>query len=200
MRCPTPKFDVVAPVRAAFVHEGVRAGFEIVTIRRDGSGAYRLRGATTAVENGADWSVSYEIEVDDRWRTRSAKVTGLAGGDVVQRTVQVRDGHWFIDGVVRPDLDGCVDLDLESSVVTNTLPIHRLQFSDGAAHDVPAAFVHAVGLEVGRIDQTYRYTHSSSSGHVFAYASRSFDFSCELTYDESGLVRGYPGVARRYRI
>jgi hypothetical protein len=36
-------------------------------------------------------------------------------------------------------------------------------------------------------------------GHVFHYESATFDFECELTFDASGLVLDYPGIAIRDR-
>ena len=34
-------------------------------------------------------------------------------------------------------------------------------------------------------------------GEVYDYESPAFDFRCQLTYDESGLVLSYPGIAVR---
>jgi hypothetical protein len=101
--------------------------------------------------------------------------------------------------LVRPDLAGCQDVDFESSAVTNTLPIHRLPFVLGETFEVPAAFVQADDLSVIRLEQHYTLVSSDKDRHVFQYESATFDFACELTYDASGLVLDYPGIAVRDR-
>lgn len=154
-----------------------------------------LKGHTTALESGTAWSVGYVVETDQSWRTvrvRAASLSPWGGAEVV---LERRDGdRWFVDGEHRPELDGCVDVDFESSSVTNTLPIHRLDLPVGQAVDVPAAFVRADDLRVERLEQTY--TRLNESGR-FAYTSSTFDVACELVYDAAGLIIDYPGIATR---
>lgn len=123
--------------------------------------------------------------------------TASAAGE---RRVGIRrtpDAHWFVDGALRAELTGCVDIDLESSAMTNTLPTHRLDFRPDDPHTVPAAFVHAADLRVERIEQEYRLLDRTDTGIRFGYASTTFDFACALTYDAAGLVVDYPGIAER---
>jgi hypothetical protein len=103
----------------------------------------------------------------------------------------------MVDGVPRPDLAGCVDVDLESSLVTNTLPLHRLDLARGETTEVPAAFVRAEDLSVERIEQTYRLVEQTAGRYVVAYESATFDFTADLVYDAAGLILSYPGLGRR---
>jgi hypothetical protein len=187
--------DLLAmPSAASWTHGGVRVGFEVLFVDAD----HRLRGRTSAREGASTWYVGYQIDVDADWRTRSVHaVNSTAPGDrevVLERTAD----RWTVDGVARPDLDGCQDVDFESSAVTNTLPVHRLPFVLGETFEVPAAFVQADDLSVIRIEQRYTLLRSDEQ-HVFRYESATFDFECDLTYDASGLVLDYPGIAIRDR-
>jgi hypothetical protein len=154
----------------------------------------RLRGHTSAVENAKAYAVAYEITLDNRWRTREVHVScdTLAG---TRRTVLLADGegHWSIDGQRAPHLDGLVDVDLEASACTNTLPIHRLAMPVGEDVGASAVYVQALDLEVRRLDQTYRRLDD----HRFDYTSEG-DFRAVLTYDDAGLVVDYPGIAVRF--
>lgn len=188
--------DLLAmPTAASWTHTGVRVGFEVLFVD-----AGRLRGRTSAREGASTWYVGYQIDVDADWRTRSVHaVNSTASGDrevVLERTA---DDRWTVNGIVRPDLDGCQDVDFESSAVTNTLPVHRLAFVLGKTFEVPAAFVQADDLGVIRIEQRYTLLSSDEQQHVFRYQSATFDFECDLTYDASGLVLDYPGIAIRDR-
>ncbi len=104
--------------------------------------------------------------------------------------------HWLVDGVAAPLLDGCLDVDLESSACTNTLPVHRLQLSIGASADAPAAYVRALDLRVERLEQSYARIDDGAEQR-YDYESPAYDFACRLTFDASGLATDYPGIAVR---
>ena len=164
-------------------------GFEVVYPTRG-----RLRGHTSAVEDGRPYAVGYEIELDERWRTRRARVWA----DTLDRTGEIvlasdGDGSWTLDGVPAPHLDGLFDVDLEASACTNTLPVHRMPFPLGEVVRAAAVYVRALDLSVTRLEQTYRRIDA----HRFAYTSEA-DFRAVLEYDAAGLIVDYPGVARRF--
>lgn len=182
------------PRSAAWRHHGAREGHEVLVTARTPHG-HRLRGTTTAVEHGAAWSVAYTLEVDADWSTRRAEVATLTGADEVRLLLERDGSDWAVDGVVRPALRGLLDVDLESSAVTNTLPAHRLVRSTGRATRAPAVFVRATTLDVEVLEQTYEAL--DDAGRAFAYTAPRFDVACTLTYDRHGLVVDYPGLAAR---
>jgi len=154
----------------------------------------RFHGSTSAVEEGVAWSVGYEIEVDERWHTRRARITGRSpSGERSLEVLADGDGNWVAGGVERPELAGYLDIDLESSAFTNALPMHRLGLAIGAAAEAPAAYVRADGLTIERVEQRYERI----ADRRYDYRAPAFDFRCELAYDEHGLVLDYPGIAVR---
>jgi uncharacterized protein len=188
-------FEALPPC-AAWRHTGSRDGFEVAFFRHDESG-YRILGDTTAVEGGRPWAVRYDITLDRGWLTRRASVRGRSARGETRRRVERDDrGRWLVDGVRRPDLDGCVDVDLESSAMTNTIPVHRLALAVGSSARAPAAYVRADGLRVERLEQGYERV-TSDSGHAYAYEAPAFSFACRLDSDAAGLVVSYPGIAVR---
>lgn len=186
------------PAFAAWEHREARRGFEVAFFARTGAG-HRVHGGTAAVEAEQPWVVTYDIDLDEQWRTRRAVVTSrtLAGDRAV---VLDHDGtgDWLVDGVAAPGLAGCLDVDLESSVVTNALPLRRVRPRPGDRIDAPAAYVHASASAVERLEQTYSRLADAETGEQrYDYAAPAFEFSCELTLDGAGLVRTYPGLATR---
>jgi hypothetical protein len=106
-------------------------------------------------------------------------------------------GRWWVDGAPAPHLAGCLDVDLESSAMTNTLPVLRLGLRRDQAAATPAAYVRAPDLSVERLEQTYARCSSEGAGSRYDYTAPAFEFACELAYDTSGLVLVYPGIAVR---
>ena len=185
------------PRSATWLHEDARAGFEVVYFTDVGDG-HHIEGWTTAVEDGHTWLVGYEIDMGADWVTRSARVTNRTV-DGTRTTVLEGDeyGRWRVDGIPAPQLDGCLDVDLESSAMTNAFPVHRMALAVGASSPAPAAYVRALDLSVGRLEQTYARVPDEDGRQLYDYESPGFDFRCRLTYDEFGLVVSYPGIATR---
>jgi hypothetical protein len=181
------------PRQAAWEHRGARRGFEVVFVAADGGG-WLLEGHTTAVEDGEAWAVRYALAVDSGWVTRSARVSGRAREVALEADGA---GGWLVDGERAPELDGCLDVDLESSALTNALPVHRLRLAVGQAADAPAAYVRALDLGIERLEQRYERLPDDGGRQCFHYAAPRFAFECRLRYDEFGLVLEYPGLAVR---
>lgn len=187
------------PASAAWRHEVAREGFEVVLTRADGAGC-RFEGHTAAVEDGYAWAVRYVISLDERWATRSARVWGWsAAGEREVRLDADGRGRWALDGSPAPELDGCLDVDLESSACTNTFPVHRLALRVGRSAEAPAAYVRALDLRVERLDQRYKRIGDDADHARYEYRAPRFGFECRLAYDASGLVIDYPGIATRVR-
>jgi uncharacterized protein len=185
------------PGAAAWQHLDARTGFEVVYFERLGSG-YQINGNTTAIEDGRTWAVSYAIRLDAAWTTRSVQVVGRSAAGARRTWLQADGtGHWLIEGEVAHHLDGCLDIDLESSAMTNTLPVRRMGLPVGAGAAAPAAYVRALGLAVERLEQSYLRATDEDLHQRYDYDAPAFDVTCRLVYDESGLVLDYPGIAVR---
>ena len=185
------------PASAAWRHRDARAGFEVVFLHTDGDDL-RVEGATAAVEDGEAWAVQYSIALGSGWTTRSARVVSRSAGGARELRIEGDGaGRWRIDGEPVPELDGCLDVDLEASAFTNALPVHRLGLAIGRGRDAPAVYVRAPGLHVERLEQRYVRLDDAEHGQRYGYAAPRFRFECELSYDAHGLVLEYPGIAVR---
>ncbi len=187
------------PAVAAWRHRDARDGFEVLRIDASGLGV-RLKGTTCAVEAGAAWVVDYDIELDSGWVTRAAQVDVRSDlGQFAVRLTADGLGHWQVDGRDAPWLDGCLDVDLESSAATNTMPVHRLALPQGARAAAPAAYVRAEDAAVERLEQTYARIGDEGDRRRYDYASPAFDTYEVLVFDRHGLALDYPGLAERIR-
>jgi hypothetical protein len=186
------------PAFAAWRHCDAREGFEVVFIRA-GLDGHTIAGQTSAVEDGHAWSVSYSVRVDRSWATQRAEITGYSSAGrrrlVIERQAS---GPWLVNGVAMPALQGCQDVDLESSALTNALPVHRLGLAVGEAAQSPAVYVRALDLAVERLEQRYAREADEAGGQRYEYEAPRFELRCELVYDRHGLLLDYPGLARRW--
>jgi hypothetical protein len=185
------------PEQAAWQHRGARTGFEVVFFSRRDSGCL-IHGCTAAIEDGTPWAVEYAIELDGGGATRRARISGRSASRYRSTVLEADgDGRWLVDGEHAPHVEGCLDVDLESSAMTNAFPVRRLGLAMATRATAPAAYVRVSDLAVERLEQVYLRTADAPTGQAYDYSAPAFDFRCRLTYDESGLVIDYPGIAVR---
>ena len=143
------------PATAAWQHKDARDGFEVVYFQPF-DGGWRAEGWTTAIEEGRTWAVEYVIGLDGTGATRSARIRGRSAAGISSTLLEADgQGRWLVNGVPATQLDGCLDVDLESSAMTNALPVRRMGLAPGACAAAPAAYVRAIGLAVERLEQTF---------------------------------------------
>jgi hypothetical protein len=167
-------------------------GHEIATIVRTVDG-WRLDGVAVLAESGRPCRIEYEITCDARWVTRHCAIRGHVGEQSVRLDVQRGPtAVWSVGGLEVPALEGCEDIDLGFSPVTNLLPIRRLGLSVGAQSIVRAAWIRFPELTAEVLVQTY--TRVSADRYV--YESAGGAFRRELQVDAFGSVIDYPGLWR----
>jgi uncharacterized protein len=185
------------PGQAAWQHQGARNGFEVVFFAARDSG-WLIQGCTTAMESGALWAVEYAIELDAAGATRGAQINSRSAAGAHSAALEADGaGRWLVNGEHTPQLDGCLDVDLESSAMTNALPVRRLALAVAGRAAAPAAYVRAADLTVDRLEQTYLRLPGEGPGQSYDYRAPVFDFECRLSYDQYGLVLDYPDIAIR---
>ncbi len=150
---------------------------------------WRLEGTSLFLHEGRTCQLSYLIVCNSIWQTQRAVVSGWVGDQDVSLELYVEAHHrWQVNGVAKPAVAGCVDLDLSFSPSTNLLPIRRLSLEVGQRKEVKAAWLRFPSLELEPLSQVYerlgqfKYLHSRSDG----------DFVAELTVNKAGLVTFYP--------
>jgi uncharacterized protein len=146
---------------------------------------FELSGLILQEHKDAPYVVRYRIRVDQGWRTREAEVEVENGGSRRLRLSADAGGQWSGEGRRLNELDGCLDVDLEWSPSTNTLPIRRLALAVGETKAVAAAWIRFPSLELERLDQSYERLDQ----HRYRY--RSGRFTADLTVGDDGLVLEY---------
>jgi hypothetical protein len=179
---------------AAWQHVEGRRGFEVARLQ-PADGGWRIDGHSTGEDEGLAWGMHYGLVVDEAWATRSLEASGFSeNGQWSLSLAGDGAGSWEMDGAPAPQFDGCLDVDMVSTVLTNTLAIRRLGLDVEGAGDLDAVWIDTpAGREVVRMPQ--RYERFGIRGYRFSVVDGKF--TAELEIDEFGLVARYPGLAVR---
>lgn len=156
-----------------------------------GDGVSDLHGVALVALPRGGTEVRYLLRVDDGWHATRLRVemTGAHVGTL--DLVGNGRGAWSVGGERRPDLDGCVDVDLGITPATNTLPIRRLDPPVGVPVATRVAWVRFPDLAVEPDEQTY--VRLDERRWVF----RSGRFEATLEVDDEGFVDRYGDLWRR---
>jgi uncharacterized protein len=154
----------------------------------EGDAHATLAGAVI-VSDGVPWRIEYEVRCENDWRTRAVTIRAHAGVNLVNLALEADEhGRWMVGPDIRPDLEGCLDVDLGFSPSTNTLPIRRLHLDVHQQATIDAAWVEFPSLALRRVPQ--RYTRLDE--HIYRFENLPTGFTAEMTVDERGLVVAYP--------
>ena len=160
-------------------------------------GAWELIGAANFTDDeGRLCRLYYNVACDSAWRTTRARVAGSVGDEVIEITIEVDGaGRWRLNGRECPEVEGCIDVDLNFSPSTNLLPIRLLGLEVGEEAEVRAAWLRFPGFTLEPLGQRYRRTGE----HAYRYESGGGAFVRDLTVNDNGFVVDYPGFFEETR-
>jgi uncharacterized protein len=108
-----------------------------------------LAGTIVAIHDGAPLEVRYRIECDADWRTRTISIEQRLGLQQSSLSLAVDTGGTWSDqrGLVGT-VAGCLDVDLELTPITNSLPVNRLNLAIGQVEEIAVAWIRFPSLEI----------------------------------------------------
>lgn len=184
-------------------------GSEIVDITGTPGDGWRFRGHLHLLDNNEPVRITYLLLLEEDWTLRYADVELYRGPDESR----------FVQFLVDPDLPGrgwqrreassretapelafeplsglddLIDVDLEFSPITNSLPIRRLAPRVGEGFDVTAAWVRFPSLTVEPLSQRYERT-ANRRYHYSAHTG----FETDIDVDDLGFVVRYGDIWER---
>lgn len=170
------------------------AGLEHLTLETNALGA-RAKGVVMGERGGQPYAFFYQVQVDERWRTRRVDIQSLDEGPSLSIEAD-GEGHWYQreGGAPLPLLTGCIDVDFAATPFTNALPLRRYPWQPGEVREFSMAYIAVPDLQLSAAPQRYRCL---APAQRFLYDALFRDFQAELDVDDDGIVVSYPGLFQR---
>lgn len=148
-------------------------------------------GTIVGASQSKPLETSYKLETDSASELLTVSIRTLNQPVI---TLRQTDRHWQDEnGKVLPEFDGCADVDISLTPLTNTFPIRRLRLAVKASKVVKVIYIDALTGELKLASQKY----SRLSANVYQYENLASGFTANLTVDDEGFVIDYPGVWRQ---
>lgn len=138
----------------------------------------------------------YTLVTDKQWRTLELRLMLETSPGVMDGIHLLSEGNGtWTDAQENPmpELDGCLDVDIRWTPLTNTLPINRLPLVAGEEQSIRVAYIDVPNLTVRPVAQ--RYLRTSEQG--VRYMSETRETEVDISVDDDGYVSEYPKLFRR---
>lgn len=154
--------------------------------------AITVRSVVIGDHDGYAFGARYELGLDPDWTFRTLHLERVDGASV---TLQSDGRGRWIDGENHHlvELDGCIDIDISATPLTNTLPIRRTRLVPGEPQRFTMAWLPLDTLTPFVDGQIY--TRFDDRHCRYQAADGSFEALLEL--DADGFVTHYPGLFER---
>ncbi|MEO6281390.1 putative glycolipid-binding domain-containing protein [Roseateles sp.] len=147
-------------------------------------------------KSGTPIRLHYSIRWDDTYRVREADLQVRT--DAGTKHMHLRSdgaGQWTdAEGHALSALEGCIDIDIWPTPMTNSLPLWRAQLQVGERREFRMAWISAPDLTLELKPQAY--TRLSERRYLFESLDKT-QFKVELEVDEHQIVLDYPELFRR---
>ena len=199
---PPPALPPPDPLMVAWRRVDDAVGHSVARLERTETG-WLAHGQEVMVAPEDLIGCSFAVELDHDWGTAHAIVTSIDRD--AARALELRCDEqlrWRRDGAPAPELDGCRDVDIAATPLTNTFPVNRLRdLAVGETWTGSVAWVEVPTLRVTRVEQTY--TRLAAPDDPFAAAAWEYrddtHGAFRITTDAHGLVVDYENFAARIR-
>ncbi|GAA0578816.1 putative glycolipid-binding domain-containing protein [Caenispirillum bisanense] len=151
-------------------------------------------GTVIGLDDGG-FRLTHRWRLTPDWRATALEVERHGPSGTCRLSLHRGPEGWSVDGVRRPDLDGCDEPDLSVTPFCNTLPIRRLPVDPGADLTLDTCYVDAATMTVARSRQ--RYIRLAGGRVRYVDLGLSAGFEAELEVDDRGLVVRYQHLFER---
>ena len=133
----------------------------------------------------------YDVRCSQDWNSQSASIDGWIGHrDFRLHLERGSNSDWMVNGEVVPHTSDLHDIDLGFTPATNTNAINRMDMQNRKSGASRVFWLDVSDWRMKPLAQAYVRQSPTS----IAYTSPDHDYHTELTVDDFGIVRTYPGL------
>lgn len=153
-----------------------------------------VKSTVVGFHEAVPFVVEYDIDLTAGWGVRSFRVRSNLGH--IDQTIFMETdglGSWYHDGKKMDHLQGCLDIDISITPMTNSLPLRRLKIGFGETHYTDVVYIDMPSCQIGKERQEY----TCIDRNLYRFTNNDGSFSADIRTCDEGIVQHYPGLFHR---
>lgn len=148
-----------------------------------------ISSVIVGLHDGKTYRLRYRIEVNAAWQTLQCDILAEVDGQLQNYSFRnLGNNQWTMNEVHQPEFDGCTEVDISLTPLTNTLPINRLRLKVTDEAEINAICIDILKQEVKAVRQKYR----KLSAEEYRFENIPNDFKAIIKVNSQGFVTDYP--------
>jgi len=139
------------------------------------------------------YQVDYTLQLDRHWNVYSCHMQVQLENKKQTMDLNKKENKWFVNGTYHPEFDGCLDVDIPLTPLTNSLPINRLRLETHQEYEIDVLYIDVLEQEIKHVKQKYKRL----SDQVYHYENIPNDFEADIQVDTHGFVIDYPQLFKQ---
>ena len=153
-----------------------------------------IKSTILGLYNEKLYQVKYVINLNQSWQVYFCCVESQFNNRVKSfEFSKDQNQKWSLNGKYQPEFDGCMDVDIPLTPLTNSLPINRLGLNDGQEEKIDVIYIDLLDENIRPVKQKYKRI----STEIYKYENIPNDFEAEIKVDNLGFVVDYPQLFKR---
>jgi uncharacterized protein len=156
---------------------------------RSVGGLTMISSVIVGLHNEKTYRIRYTIQTNADWQTLQCDLIAEIDGELQNYSFRnVGNNQWTMNGVLHPEFDGCTEVDISLTPLTNTLPINRLKLKATAEAEINVICMDVLKQEVNITRQKYKKV----SADEYRFENVPNDFKAIIKVNAEGFVTDYP--------
>lgn len=155
-----------------------------------------VKSSIVGCSDGIPFKVDYELGMSKDWIISHFSLRAWLGN--VDHSLSLNHngyGGWFNSGKEWKHLEGCLDIDISLTPLTNSLPINRIKTVSREKSNIEVVYIDVLNFGITKKIQHYQLLENNK--YRF---SNNENFVADIIVDEFNFVKHYPDLFERLLI
>jgi hypothetical protein len=172
-------------------------GLEHVIVRPE-SNEIHAEGFVLGIADNQPYRLRYHLEWHPNYQFQYAVLQLESDYPQTVRLLRNDEGKWTNGmGKSYPEFEGCYEIDIQVSPISNTFPVRRLGLAVGQSELIQVVYITLPTLALSVQSQRYTRLEDNGTAPRYCYESLSDGFSGEFETDSEGFVTEYTSIYSR---
>lgn len=167
--------------------------FETLQFRKT-KNEFIAKSIVNGILEGQPILIEYQVVIDKDWVVKEVQIKSLIGSSKNIILKSNLKGKWYNEQNQEiPEFEGCIDIDISITPLTNSLPINRLKNVLEQRTRITVLYFDIENWKFKKVEQFY----TNIAHNLYKYEGVFRNYAANIPTDNFGFVTTYPKLFKR---